>query len=187
MLSFQEFFDIILMSAVLGFLFKDMLKSRNDDPLQSSKKKDFLYATAIVAPSIILHELAHKFVAISFGLHATFHAFYADPTTLFLGILAIIAKLTGFGFVFLVPGFVRVIGVSMPLERAAIAFAGPLVHALFYFGATLYIKYKKNMSKKEMQFAFLTKQINGFLFILNMLPIPGIDGFNLYTALFDAF
>jgi hypothetical protein len=44
--------------------------------------------------------------------------------------LAIIAKLTGFGFVFLVPGYVSIIGNAPPATYALIAFAGPAVHGL---------------------------------------------------------
>lgn len=195
-LSWHELFDIVLMSLVLGFLFKDYLKPTTrrtyvDDPVahysrpRKNALKDMWFATMIIAPSVILHELAHKFVAISFGLQATFHAFYANSTTLFLGVFAIIAKLTGMGFVFLVPGYVRIIGSAPPEAHAIIAFAGPAVHGLFWLGALLYLKFAKNVSSKSMQFAHLTKYVNGFLFVLNMLPIPGIDGFAIYTSLFQ--
>jgi len=38
--------------------------------------KDFKFAIIITAPAVILHELAHKFVAMAMGLTATFHAWY---------------------------------------------------------------------------------------------------------------
>lgn len=193
-LSLHELFDIVLMSLVLGFLFKDYFKPTArktyvDDPVahyarpKRNALTDFWFSTLIIAPSVILHELAHKFVAIGFGLQATFHAFYANSTTLFLGVFAIIAKMTGMGFVFLVPGYVQIIGDASPAEHAIIAFAGPAVHGLFWIGALLYLKFAKNVSTRSMQFAHLLKYVNGFLFILNMLPIPGIDGFAVYASL----
>jgi len=193
-LSLQELFDIIIMTLIMGFLFKDMFKPTKrqtyvDDPVahyRQPKKnalRDFWFATAVIAPAIILHELAHKFVAISFGLQATFHAFYASKMTLFLGVFAIIAKLTGMGFVFLVPGYVEIIGAAPPLHYAIIAFAGPAIHGLFWIGSLLYLKLKKKIPTRTRQFIHLTKYINGFLFVLNMLPIPGIDGFAIYNSL----
>jgi len=38
-----------------------------------------------------------------------------------------------------------------------------------------------------MPLIYFTKYINGFLFIVNMLPIPGLDGFWVYTGLVSAF
>lgn len=207
LLSFQEFFDIVVMTFLVGFLFKDafgpvpVAKHKRgkevdvlDKYMRSTKKSskswfgsDFWFAVGVIAPAIVLHEMAHKFVALGFGMDATFHAFYADPTTRFIGILAILAKLTGFGFVFLVPGFVRIIGSGTALEHFLIAFSGPLIHGLFWLGAFLLLRYKQDLSDRARRFIFLTKYINGFLFIINMLPIPGIDGFAVYSNLFRVF
>jgi Zn-dependent protease len=35
-------------------------------------------------------------------------------------------------------------------------------------------------------YLYFFKQINMFLFILNMIPIPGFDGFNVFYQLFKA-
>ena len=43
------------------------------------------------------------------------------------------------------------------------------------------------MKKKHQLYLFFFKQINMFLFILNMIPIPGFDGFNFFISLFKAF
>lgn len=194
-LSFKELFDIVLMTFLLGFLFYDVFRPQaprraTQDPVahylrpRRNKLREFWLSVLAIAPAVILHELAHKFVAIAFGLQATFHAFYANSTTLFLGIIAIIAKLSGFGFVFLVPGFVQIIGSATPLQHAIIAFAGPAVHGLFWLGSLLALRFGKGFSSQTMQVLAVMKYINGFLFILNMLPIPGIDGFAVYSGLF---
>ncbi len=194
LLTIHELFDIVLMTVILGFLFMDSFKPparKNTDVLDQFKNKSagwwerFLFSVALIAPTVILHELAHKFVAMSFGLQATFHAFYANSTTLMLGVFAIIAKLTGLGFVFLVPGFVSISGTASPLVYSVIAFAGPAVHGLAWLGTKLYLTYgrTKHLSARARLFAVIFMKINGFLFILNMLPIPGIDGFTVYKGL----
>lgn len=189
-----ELLDIGAMTLILGFLFKDTFRptpTYSDDPLKAFKKprtkwKDFLFATAIIAPSIVLHELAHKFTAMGYGLEATFHAFYANPTTLIIGVIAIAAKLFGTGLVFLIPGYVRVLGEASAGQHALIAFAGPAIHLLFLITAKAYLRLKKKLTERQRQFATLTANVNGLLFLLNMLPIPGIDGHAVYTGLIQA-
>lgn len=194
LLSWHELLDIIIMTAVMGFLFMDSFKAPkklNLDVLEQFKKQktawkeNFLFAAALIAPTIILHELAHKFVAMAFGLQATFHAFYASQMTLMLGIFAIVAKFTGLGFVFLVPGYVSISGSAHPAIFSLIAFAGPAVHGLAWLGAKYYLYTKKDekIPQKKKIFIYLFQRINGFLFVINMLPIPGIDGFTVYKGL----
>ncbi|MBW2983111.1 M50 family metallopeptidase [Candidatus Woesearchaeota archaeon] len=190
----HELLDIGVMTLILGFLFKDTFRptpTYSDDPLKAFKKprtkwKDFLFATAIIAPSIIIHELAHKFTAMGYGLDATFHAFYANPTTLVIGAIAIAARLLGSGLVLLIPGYVHVLGEATAGQHALIAFAGPAVHLLFWIGGKAYLHFKKKLTERQRQFATLTANVNGLLLILNMLPIPGVDGHAVYTNLIQA-
>lgn len=197
LLTGLEIFDILLMTAVLGFLFMDSFKppsKKKVDVLEQFKNKKnewkerFLFSAALIAPTIILHELAHKFVAMGFGLEATFHAFYANSMTMMLGVFAIVAKFTGLGFVFLVPGYVSISGTAPSYVFSIIAFAGPAVHALAWLGAKLYLKYAhtKKLSPRVKMYLIMFMKINGFLFILNMLPIPGIDGFAVYKGIINA-
>jgi Zn-dependent protease len=191
-ITFHEVFDIAVMTALIGFLFMDIIPMRTHD-----FKTKFKLAAFSLAPVIILHELAHKFTAMAFGLKAVFHAFYAETTTLFLGMFAIIMKLSNFGFVFLVPGFVRICETSSgtidyacattlaanPLWGFLIAFAGPLMHLIFWIGSGIILNKKPNLSENWTLFFVINKRINKFLFIINMLPIPGIDGYFVFTHL----
>ncbi len=175
------------MALAIGFIFKDYFKSRiasDGDPeplkqLRSSIKsrgmKGFFYSALIVGGSILVHELSHKFTAFGFGLGATFHASY---TWLGLGVLL---KLMS-GFVFFVPAYVSITGSASPSAHALISFAGPLVHGVFYL-ASYYALRSLTLSKKQSSLLALFKKVNGFLFILNMLPIPGFDGFKVYSGL----
>ncbi|MBU1201933.1 MAG: hypothetical protein KJ583_00390 [Nanoarchaeota archaeon] len=186
MIIFQEVIDAIIMTLGVGFIFMDAFKNRPSDVLDINSYtagfnwKDLWFASLVVAPAIILHEAAHKFVALGFGMSAVFHASY------FFLALGVVLKLMNFGFIFFVPGYVSIIGAGTHLEFTLIAFAGPLIHALFWVVSTIILKTQK-LNRKKTHFLILTKRINGFLFILNMLPIPGIDGFSVYSHLWNVF
>ena len=187
-----EIIDLILMTVFVGYIFSDMIPVRreNYDPLLHYKRGfDFerlKFAILATAPAIILHELAHKFVAISFGLNAVFYAFYRSSFTLMLGIFTIISKLTGFGFMFFVPGFVSIGGNGTHLQFALTAFAGPFVNLILWLGS-LYMLKNRKYKKKYYLLLLLTSRINMFLFIFNMLPIPGFDGYKVFVGLIRAF
>jgi len=202
-LTFGEIFDIVLMTLIIGFMFKDFFKSPKQytDPLdyyRSKKNKSFLskyfnsetledmkFSMMVVAPAIIFHEFGHKIVAMLFGLNATFHAAYS---WLFFGL--ILKYLLG--FVFVVPAFISVSGTAVPflgisninVISVLISFAGPLVNATIYL-VMLYLEKNKLVHRKHNKLLILTKRINGFLFIFNMLPIPGFDGFKVYAGLIE--
>jgi Zn-dependent protease len=192
--SGREIFDIVLMTLVIGFIFKDAFPRRPKvevippegyDPLKNMRRfkwDDFWFAVAVVAPSIILHEFGHKFSALSFGLSAEFHAAY---TWLAVGL---ILKLISFGFMFFVPAYVSIAGMGTPLEYAIIAFAGPLINLVLWLGSAALLKskrLKRKMHHDVYHVLFLTSKINMFLFIFNMLPIPGFDGWGFFSNLFE--
>ena len=192
-ITFTEVFDIIIMTLFVGFIFSDMVPARREedyDPLTHYSKwynfEGLKTAVIATAPAIILHEMAHKFTALGFGLNAVFYAFYHNTFTLMLSLFTIIAKLTGFGFMFFVPGYVGISGQGSQLEFAITALAGPMVNLVLWVIPTLMIKFKKYM-KKHLIYLLLTKRINGFLLIFNMLPIPGFDGSKFFTGLINHF
>jgi Zn-dependent protease len=184
-ISPKELFDMAVMTAVVGFIFMDLFKKpvENYDPLIHYKAgfnwNDFLFACLVVAPAIIFHELSHKFFALSYGLNATFQAAY-----FFLG-LGLMMKLMRFGFIFFVPAYVSIIGRATPLQFGMIAFAGPLMNLILWVG-TLFVLKKNMVKRKYVPAVLLTSKINMFLFIFNMLPIPGFDGFQVFRGLLGA-
>ncbi len=189
-----EVFDIFVTIALVGFLFMDAFKapkseSKGDELSRYLKKsrsrfnwKDFWFAAMVTAPAILLHELGHKITALSYGYEATFHAFYANSTTLFFGLFAIAMKLLNFGLIFLVPGFVSIVGIGGPEQAGLIAFAGPAINLILFIIAFVIVKTQK-LKHKTMHFWVLTKNINLFLLIFNLLPIPGFDGFTVWSSL----
>jgi len=180
-----ELLDMVIMSLAVGFIFKDMFQRpvarETYDPIKaihSKKKEDLLFAILVVAPAIILHEFGHKFVALAFGLSATFHAAYW-----WLGI-GVLMKLFMPAFIFFVPAYVSIVGATTPGVHSLIAFAGPAVNGLLYLFSYVYLRYGK--PKKEWKGALvISRRINGFLFIFNMIPIPGFDGAQVFSGLFS--
>jgi len=174
--TLSELFDVVVMTLAVGYIFMDMFKTQTS----GFDKNAFIFSCLVTAPALILHELAHKFVAMGFGFEATFHAFY-----LFL-ILGIVLKMLRFGFIFFVPAYVSFgNGAVPPLASAAIAFAGPGLNLVLFLIAWKALQQKK-MKKNTFIFWQVTKQLNLFLFVFNMLPIPFFDGMKVYQGLFSA-
>jgi len=188
--SVWELIDIIVMTLAVGYIFHDVFRVRplhSVDPLLHLRKafmwNDFWFACSVVAPAIILHEIGHKITALSFGLSATFQAAY-----LWL-LIGIVLKLLNFGFIFFVPAFVSISGNATPLQGSLVALAGPGVNFVLWLGSWIIIKNASalKLSSRSRYYFTLTKQINLFLFIFNMLPIPLFDGWTVYSGLFKTF
>lgn len=193
LITFGEIIDLIFMTFFVGYIFSGIVPVRREehyDPIAHYKSgfdaEGFKFTVMATAPAIILHELMHKFVALGFGLNAVFYAFYRSTFTLMLGIFAVISKLTGFGFMFFVPGYVGISGNGTHLQFALTAFAGPFVNLVLWLLPWYLLKYKIYKKKHYLLLA-LTQRINMFLFIFNMLPIPGFDGYKVFMGLIRVF
>ncbi len=196
-LSLQEIIHIVVMSLALGFIFKDIFRapvsSKGYDPLARYKGKkkvfsdDFLFAIAVTAPAIVLHEFGHKFVAMAFGYNATFIAapFFGIP---FGGVLlGVFLRLVGSPILFFIPAYVSILGNPPPLQGAIIAFSGPAVNLILWIGSYLAIRFIKKLKKKQLYYLILTKKINMLLFFFNMIPIGIFDGRKVLDGLIRAF
>lgn len=189
-ISLMEILDIVIMTAVVGYIFMAFLRMPTPEHYLREQRFDweaFKVACWITAPALILHELAHKFVALGYGYNATFHAAYA-----FLA-LGVILRLMRSRFIFFVPGFVAISckGIANcvihPFEGAMIAGAGPFMNLALFIGATLVLKYKKRMKRRTRVILHLTKIINIFLFVFNMLPFYIFDGYKFFSGLYHHF
>ncbi len=201
--TIPEFLDVIIMSACIGYIFSGYFskfnKFKKPDQYGIIHKNrfswhDFYFSICLIGPAILLHELGHKFVAMAFGFNATFYSaisinkiIHGMPFFDFASILMIIAIImTYFGssFLFFVPAYVDFGATATALQQTLIAFAGPFVNLVLWLGSAWIIKNKK-LSQKYYIFLMLTSKINMVLFIFNMLPIPGFDGFKVYSGLFS--
>ena len=117
----------------------------------------------------LLHELAHKVVAVRFGQIAEFRADYG---MLFLAVVSALA-----GFIFAAPGAVYHRGVLSDREHGLIALAGPVANiglALVFLpvlgvGAVLGSDLVSLVGARGLA-------INLFLAAFNMIPFGSLDG-----------
>jgi Zn-dependent protease len=186
MLTLIELIDIIIMTFAIGYIFSDFFKRQpleGYDPLKYYQKTPWLenikFAAMIAAPAVVLHELAHKFVAMSFGATAILHAPYK------MYAIVILLKLMRFPLLFFVGGYV--IHDPLPaLQSSLVAVAGPLTNLILWVTAILVVKYSL-IDKKYYKIIVPMGKINMFLFIFNMLPLPGFDGYHFFSSIFQAF
>ena len=204
-LTIREILDLIIMVAVLGYLFKDSFitrhaHARDYDPLLEFKSRNtsgLKTAILITAPAVVFHELAHKFAANILGYKASFFAACSSANILDLSalfnlpctllVIGVISKILNFGFLFFIPGYVSHGAVSSPLHASIIAFAGPLLNLILWLIPMYLLKNKAFMKKyhKHTNVLLLTSKINMFLFFFNMIPIPPFDGFQIFYGLFQ--
>jgi Zn-dependent protease len=185
-LSVQEIIDIIAMTFAIGFIFSRFFHrkpSEGYDPLtyyqKSSLWEDIKHGAMIAAPAVVLHELAHKFVAMSFGATATLHA----PYTMYF--LVILLTLIRFPLIFFVGGYVS--HTPLPaLQSSIVSIAGPLTNLVLFGLATLLVK-RKLVHRKYYEPLALIAKLNLFLLAFNMIPFPGFDGYHFFRGLIAAF
>ncbi|MFC1691039.1 M50 family metallopeptidase [Nanoarchaeota archaeon] len=193
LLNLYEIFNIIIITIFVAYVLGDFGRRRvvhtgpDYDPLAKYTSKigfnldNLKFAIIVTAPAVVLHELAHKFVAMAFGLNAVVEAWGFG---IFLGVLL---KVIGSPFLIIAPGYAAISGAAPAWVYSLTAFAGPLMNLLLWVMATLVLKYKKGLSHKAILGLGITKQLNMLLFIFNMLPIPPLDGSKVIGGLFGMF
>lgn len=106
----------------------------------------------------LLHELAHKLVAMRHGLNAEFRADYE--------MLGLAVVLSFIGFIFAAPGAVYTRGVRDSRQQFEISFAGPITNLVL---ATLFFAVPGQIGNYGFE-------INAWLALFNMIPFGGLDG-----------
>ena|SRR3989344_1335510 len=173
--NLTEIFYIILLTLVIGYIFSGYIRI----PGLYSRGfnwRGIKFAIIVTAPAIILHELGHKFVGLILGYSAMFFIWWPGL------ILGIFLRIIGSPFLILAPGYVSV-NPTVPLELSAIAFAGPFINLVLFSTAILILRFKRRLRRKGFLFWHLTKVINMWLFIFNMIPIPPLDGSKVLMGL----
>ncbi|MCD6210594.1 MAG: site-2 protease family protein [Methanophagales archaeon] len=127
----------------------------------------FILSTITVGSAFIFHELAHKFVAQSYG---SWSEFRMEPFMLFIAILLPFFL----PFIFAAPGAVMIFNPYLTREESGkIALAGPMMNValammflpLFYFSHGLF-----------RYVGYFGMFINAWLALFNMIPISVLDG-----------
>lgn len=179
-ITFGEVLNLIIMTFVIGYIFSGYVRvpKKKIEIADFYKKKYFdwdniKFAMLITGPAVVLHELAHKFIAMAYGYSATFQIF---PLGLGIGVLL---KLINSPFLIVAPGYVQIPMVTDQITYRLIAFAGPAVNLILWIGSMIILKTRK-LSKKGFMVAYLTKQINMILFFFNMIPFGPFDGAKVF-------
>ncbi len=162
----RETIDLAAAWAAMALAFAIFI-GRPDRILSDPRFGVYLVAVSAltVGPGFLLHELAHKVVAVRFGRRAAFHA---DYRMLVIAILSAIV-----GFVVAAPGAVRHYGPVDTRQNGLIAAAGPVTNLLLV-GAFLPLVFVGSGPVAEIGgFGVL---INAFLAAFNMVPFGPLDG-----------
>ncbi|MEM1724177.1 MAG: hypothetical protein QXW13_00160 [Nanopusillaceae archaeon] len=174
MLLIVDSIFIVLVSLFLTFLFSDRITDR---------KALFL----ILFSSIFLHELAHKVIAYRYG----YVSYIASELSLPFLVLSIVLYYL-FGVLVPPPIYTRIFSVEVgsglaykifaitsqnAMEVAKIAIAGPLTNLILGISAFLAMKFRLYNSENERRFFESLFMLNMILFIINMIPFGGTDGY----------
>ncbi len=168
--TLQEIFEILVSSLVVTYIFSGLIPGRRP------WIEDLKLSATVAIPSLVLHEMGHKFTAMFFGYSAVYHA------NIFGLMLGVVLKMIEFPFIFFVPAYVSI--PAVPFNKwifAAIALAGPAVNGLLFLLTYVLEPYVKGQNK--LMILYLTRKINMWLLLLNLLPIPGTDGSNALNYL----
>jgi len=179
MLNIVEILSLVILTVVLGYIFTGYI--RTDPYMKKFSWKDLKFAMIVAAPAVILHEFGHKFVAMAFGHTATFFVYW------FGLVLALVLKLLSSPILILAPAYVSIPAGVPAFDGMWIAFAGPAVNLLLFGISVLVLKYKKKMKHMEFVGWTISKKLNLFLFIFNMIPFPPLDGYHFLSNLITVF
>src|SRR3989344_2158002 len=177
--NITEIFYILVLTIAIGYIFSGYIRIP-EFYSRGFNWKGIKFAILVTAPAIILHELGHKFVGLAFGYDAMFNIWWFG-----LG-LGIFLRIIGSPFLILAPGYVSV-NPSSSMELSAIAFAGSFINLALFGTAFFVLRFKRRLKRKEFIFWHLTKLINMWLFIFNMIPIPPLDGSKVIGGLLGLF
>ncbi|WP_338738435.1 metalloprotease [Haloplanus salilacus] len=171
--STRELRDLAVAWVVLGAAFAIFFAGGGNRAIDS------LLSEGVVVPLVVslvtagfgflLHELAHKVIAVRFGQVAKFRADYG---MLFLALVSALV-----GFLFAAPGAVHHRGRLTPREHGLIALAGPVTNGLL--AAVFAPVYVVGLAAGSPLLSLVGGRgvaINLFLAAFNLIPFGALDG-----------
>lgn len=168
--SSREVLDIFISMSVIALIFAYLFSGRD---LSSPYFYSLIPVTFVaVGFGFVLHELAHKFVAIRYG-------FWAEYKIWIEGL--IFAVITAFfGFVFAAPGAVYIHGEYISREQnGKISLAGPATNIILAGLFFLLISYFPPTSLISL-IGVLGFTVNSFLALFNLIPFSILDGAKVF-------
>lgn len=164
----MEIRDLIISMVAISFIFAYVLKGDNLTSAISFMPATFL----MVGLGFMLHELAHKYVAIRYG-------YWAEYKMWIQGLIFALAIVFLTGFAFIAPGAVYIHGNYIKTsENGKISIAGPLTNIIL---ASLFLLSAPLFSGLEIvRFAILGAIVNSFLAVFNLIPLGMFDGAKIF-------
>ncbi|MFB2622609.1 site-2 protease family protein [Methanothermobacter sp. KEPCO-1] len=158
--------DILISMVVIAGVFAYVFSGRN---LQVALI--LLPATLVtVGLGFVLHEIAHKLMAIRYGFWAEYR--------LWLEGLVLALVTSYFGFVFAAPGAVYIHGNYIEREvNGKISIAGPLTNIML---ALIFLMASSVLPSPLRDVAVLGYAVNSFLALFNLIPIAVLDGAKVF-------
>jgi Zn-dependent protease len=166
----REIRDIIISMSVIALIFAYLFSGRN---LSNPAFIYFIPITFVaVGLGFVLHELAHKFVAMRYGFWAEYRLWVQGL------IFAVITAF--FGFVFAAPGAVYIHGEYISKEQnGKISLAGPatniILAALFFMLMLFFPSFPILAVLGKLGF-----MVNSFLALFNLIPFSILDGAKVF-------
>lgn len=163
--SGRELRDLLVAWLVLSVAFAVLLAGSGQALMSRPERVVGLLPLTLATAGIgfLLHELAHKVVAIRFGQIAEFRADYG---MLFVALVSSLA-----GFLFAAPGAVHHHGYLTKREHGLVALAGPVTNLLLAAVFFVLLVFRLGFGVAEMGLG-----INLLLAGFNMIPFGPLDG-----------
>ncbi len=140
----------------------------------------------IIIGSIVIHELAHGVAAISQGDDTPTISGHITPNPIvhmgWTSIIFLCVSGMAWGLMPVTPAKFR----HARWSDIAVSLAGPVSNLILGAVAVVLavMGARSGASMINEQFCLMAAQINFSLFALNMLPVPPLDGFHVYSQLF---
>ena len=166
----REVRDIIISMSVIAFIFAYAFSGRNI----SNPNFAFFIVISLIAVGLgfVLHELAHKFVAIRYGFWAEYRMWIEGL------IFSLIISLVG--FVIIAPGAVYIHGNYISREQnGKISLAGPATNIILAGLFFLLMQYAAQ-SQILMLVGIIGFTVNSFLALFNLIPFSILDGAKVF-------
>lgn len=156
----------ILVSVITISLAFTLVQANTDNYASPLFLQTFGIIIFTVGSGFVLHELAHKYVAIKYGAYARYQTW-----TIGL-VLAVVMALT-LGFVFAAPGAVYIYGQHLDRKKnGLVAAAGPATNLIL--GILFLVLGVTVPALREL--SMIGASVNFFLGTFNMIPIFPMDG-----------
>ena len=163
----REIRDIIISMVVISFVFAYIIARQDLNSAIVIMPVTFV----VVGLAFVLHEMAHKYMAIGYGYWAEYR--------MWVGGLLFALVTAYFGFVFAAPGAVYIHGNYIKnSENGKISLAGPVVNIILVVIFLLCMSIFSKFGFKNI--AILGATVNSFLAFFNLIPFSMLDGAKVF-------